>query len=89
MHDPILEFGQRLYECSVYLVRIIVQNKNSDSPQGMQACTMHIIRAIVNQPVQNGQLSSGQDTYVQTRPDSFTGQIRLLTTTHKMDTGQE
>ena len=33
MHDPIIEFGQRLVQVFAYLVRIIVQNKNTDSPQ--------------------------------------------------------
>ena len=32
MHDPIIEFGQRLVQVFAYLVRIIVQNKNTDSP---------------------------------------------------------
>ena len=33
MHDPIIEFGQRLVQVFAYLVRIIVQNKNTDNPQ--------------------------------------------------------
>ena len=44
--------------------------------------------SFINEPVQSGQTGHWTDTYVQTRPDTSTGQIRLLTTIHKMDTGQ-
>ena len=35
MHDPIKKFGQRLVQMFAYLVRIILQNKNTDSPKGI------------------------------------------------------